>query len=833
MKLLNLSGEWEMKEEGSDKLLSTTIPGTVISTLLKHQKIPNPYYGENEKEVLPVFQKNYIFIRDFEIESKDLLHDKVYLRCEGLDTLADIYLNGNKIASTNNMHIEHKIECKDYLQVGNNRLEILFYSPVKYLEENPSKIGKPYSSLRKASCMFGWDWGIELPDSGIWRDISLEYYDGAEINHVQIAQKHHNGAVELSVTPFIEAWDDSVSGLIKVSEPDGRVLCSKEFTSTESPTEFDITNPQLWWPIGYGKQPLYTVEVVLICGEEILATSTKRIGLRRLVHSRKKMENGSEYAFIVNEKPIYFRGENMILGDAILSQTDEKYWHRLIGSAVKSNLNGIRVWGGAYYPPDLFYDLCDEAGLMVFQDFMFACSFYEINEAFCASVAKEATQNVKRICHHPSIALCCGNNEIDAIYTVANSTEKETASLRKLFGNNGDVLPEAARNYIWMNYSRIFLDILPKICEKWCPDTNYVHSSPSASMPGGATSFFDYLNDGDMHYYLQYHQNAPYQFIRNIKSRFMTEIGFQSYPSMKTIRDFSDISERQPDSSTMYAHQKCKNGNEAIEEYMRRDYIVPSIFNHYVYLSQLQAGEIMAYTVEHFRRDNEYNRGIILWQLNDCWPVVSWSGMDYYGRWKALQYFIKRFYAPVLVSVAESGNELEIWVSNEAPNDFSGTLAWACKENAGQNIQADSIVVNVAAGSSKRVVTLDCDTLLKGNPKDSAYFEYGLQCENTIIAQNTQFFCSAKDYKFAVPEIKIKIEEMKDKYCLDISTNVFAKRVMLDTTIGDCIFSDNWFDISAGTIKRIEVDKSDIVNISSLQDFEKQIHAICLNEVMS
>ena len=832
MKLIDLTGNWHMAEAGSAKSYPAIIPGTVAGTLLTHAQIPHPYEEDNEPKILSIFEKDYCFTREFIVNTEALGYDKLVLRCDGLDTLADIFLNGQLLAKTNNMHRSYQFECKQALVCGNNLLEIRFHSPVRYVKENPSRLGKPFSVLRKAACMFGWDWGLNLPDSGIWRDICIEAFDEAKIDHIHMLQEHKNGQVLLNITPHSEVWGTDLSIRTELAAPDGETLFSETKSAGANHFQIEIARPQLWWPVGYGSQPLYTVTVTLLKAEKILDISQKQIGLRSFVHSRAPKETGSEYSFYINGKPIYFRGENMIINDALIAQTQANDWERLVSTAVKSNLNGLRIWGGAYYPPDIFYDLCDRAGIMLFQDFMFACSFYEINEEFCANVALEAEQNIKRIAHHPAISLYCGNNEIDAMYTVANSTEPETAALRKLFGSGEAPLPEAVRNYIWETYRRIFLDILPGICARWAPDSGYVHSSPSVREPGKSSSFFNYLYDGDMHYYLQYHNNAPYSFIRNVRSRFITEIGFQSYPSMKTIAMFAGEADQRPDSAIMYAHQKCKNGNQAIEEYMARDYGVPALFRDYVYTSQLQAGEIMAYTTEHFRRDNTYNRGVILWQLNDCWPVVSWSGMDYYGRWKALQYYIKRFFAPVLVSAKEDGAAMELWVCNETPAAFTGTLHWWLRNNLGEVIAYEKTEVNVDAGISERLCQLDFSGILTDDMKKEVYFEYVLEHQSGIVGQGTKLFCLPRDYAFKTPHIKITATETKECYVLELSTDCYTKGLMLDTNIGDCIFSDNWFDMTAGTGKKIVIDKKDVTGISSLAELEDALFTLCLNEVL-
>lgn len=820
MKAIDLNGLWTMEQLGSEEQWPAEIPGSVASTLLAHGQIVDPYFRDNEHKILPVFDEDYSFSRRFKIDENILSCDKVLLHCDGLDTLADITVNGSFVANANNMHRTWIFDVKDLLIEGENIISILFRSPTKFLEANPSRIGKPFSSIRKAACTFGWDWGLNLPDSGIWRDIYIETHNVGRIDHVDIRQIHHEGAVQIKVTPQCEIWGDA-EVTVQVTSPKGELLIPS------SDGGFLITSPELWWPVGYGDQPLYEVKTVLFNGGEVFDEKVQQIGLRTIEHNREQEGDGSKYEFIVNGTPIFFRGENLIIEDSIISRIENSRLERLIDNSLKSNLNGIRVWGGAYYPPGYFYELCDKHGLLIFQDFMFACTFYATNEQFLQNVQAEVTDNLKRIYHHPSIGLYCGNNEIDGIYTVAGSTEPETVALRKMFGSMDTLTPEV-KAYIWGMYSQVFLDIIPKACAEYAPDTAYVHSSPSVKEPGTAQSFFDYLSDGDMHYYLQYNENAPYEKMRSFRSRFMTEIGFQSYPSLKTIRAFTDEEDRTPYTPVMYSHQKCKNGNETIEIYMERDYIVPTDFEDYVHLSQLQAGEIMRYSVEHMRRDSSYCRGMILWQLNDCWPVVSWSGIDYYGRWKALQYFIKRFYAPVLISALDEGTTVGLWVTNDTPNEFKGNITW--KLWSGSTVlKTGEDTINALAGSSNEYIHLDFTDVVTEENKGNMHLEYELNTGNESVGHGTLLFVLPKEFAFEQPTIQLETKETEQEYQITVAVDCYTKGIALDTLNGDCIFSDNWFDLSEGESKLITISKKDAPTLKTLQN---NLVATSLNHIM-
>ncbi len=830
MKLLSLNGTWNMRRTEDGELLTSTVPGSVADTLLFHGKMDDPYWRDNENKVLPLFNSDYIFERSFSIESTYLNHRHIYLRCDGLDTLAEITVNNHIIGKADNMHRTWRFDVKDVLHEGENSLSILFHAPAPYLKSHPSPVGKPYSVMRKAACMFGWDWGINLPDSGIWRDIVLEAFDGGRLDGIIFSQQHNNECVCLKVNPVCSYYQPGFRARVILKAPDGSVMDNKEANAGE-PVEFCIVNPELWWPIGYGSQPLYQVETTLLYNAVPCDTLNRRIGLRTINLDRTKLEGGSRYSFVVNGVPIFFRGENLIIEDSILSRSTPERWRALIKNCVRSNLNGIRVWGGAYYPPDIFYDLCDEAGFLVYQDLMFACSFYGVSQDFLANVKEELNDNLARLAYHSCIALFCGNNEIDGVYTVAGSIDPETVELRRLFGAGKDPVPLPIRQALWAQYKPLFLQLIPKQCAYWAPDTSYVHSSPSVPEPGGAKSFFDYLSDGDMHYYLQYNGNAPYQKMRKLRCRFMTEMGFQSYPSMKTICSFTAQEDRLPYTPVMYAHQKCASGNEAIELYMGRDYKVPRAFEDYVYISQLQAGEIMRYSVEHFRRDNSYCRGVVLWQLNDCWPVVSWSGIDYYGRWKALQYYIRRFFSPVLLSVCDERRCVELWLTNETSSGCSGMLHWRLEGANGEALDAGSSVAYIKSGESHSFVKLDYSDILTSENERKAYLRYWFDSE-TLKSDGTVLFVLPKDFAFHMPSISVSVCDCGYAYAIKVSVDCFTKGIALDTEQGDCIFSDNFFDLSAGESRTIMVEKEDCKGIDDAVMLQRVMSVRTLNEIM-
>jgi beta-mannosidase len=831
MKLLDLNGSWTMTDSGSGRTLAARVPGTVASTLLEHQAMPDPYWRQNEEIVQPAFTPDYEFTRDFDLEPGALAHDQVLLHCDGLDTIAELAVNGAVAGRADNMHRSWIFDVKPLLRPGRNQVSVTLRSPMRYLSEHPPALGARFTVLRKAACMFGWNWGPVLPDSGIWRDIYLESRDGAHLERVIVRQRHEAGRVGLVVQPQYDLRAGGVQARIEVRAPDDEVLYSQTHPAgPEAIPEIIIERPELWWPAGYGAQPRYTISAALFRGDTELDRKDLRIGLRTIELDRSDDGDGSRYRFMVNDTRIFFRGDSLVIADSITARSDSAHWTRLVDNCLRASVNGIRVWGGAYYPPDAFYELCDSRGLLVYQDCMYASSFYATSDEFLANCRQELIDNLARIAHRPCIAVYCGNNEIDLAYTVTGSTDPQTVALREIL--HGTALDDGTRAFLWKQYTELFLDMIPAICEAYAPGTAYVHSSPSLRKPGGAVAFADYFSGGDTHYYLPYDGNAPYQKMRTYRSRFMSETGFESFPAMKTIRTFSEDSDDNPFSPVMRAHQKRENGNEVIDLYLRRDYRVPGDFADYVLLSQLQAAEIMKYSVEHLRRDSEYCSGVILWQLNDCWPVVSCSGFDYAGRWKALQYYKKRFFAPVLISACDDGPRVRLWVSNERRDQFTGDVEWELADASGSALRSGRLPVTAAAGQSLACADLDfADALTDGN-RDRVHLSYRLRSGEAEIGAGTVLFALPKDFRFQRPQFEVDVADLVDRYEVRVATDCFARSVALDTRVGDCVFSDNWMDVSPGRPRSVTVLKADAVGIESAEALRQNLIARSLNDIM-
>lgn len=812
MLLLNLNGKWKMKSTDETAWLDAVVPGSVYNDLLSSGIIEDPFYRDNEYKALEISKKDYEYTRNFFIEKKDLEHDRIILLCEGLDTLCDICINGSKILSANNMHRTYEVDIKALLVEGNNLIHIVFKSPIKYVlqkqEERPlinSSDALPgISHLRKAHCMFGWDWGPKLPDMGIWRNISLNYYNKGRIDDVYITQKHEAGKVQLDVRIGLENWSGcNLELLLSITSPDGKVIQNKvSAKSKEEHIYINIENPKLWWPNNFGDHPLYNVEMSLLNNENELDSKNFRIGLRTLTVKREKDKWGESFEFVVNGVSIFSMGGDYIPEDNILARCNRQRTEKLIQSCVQANFNSIRVWGGAFYPENYFYDLCDEYGIIVWQDLMYACGVYELTEEFKENITHETIDNMKRLRHHASLGLWCGNNEQEEGWVEWGWSEKCSPKLKA-------------------DYIKQYEVLLPGIAKEVDPNTFYWLASPSSS------GSFDKPNDqnyGDMHFWGVWHGKLPFTAYRDLFPRYMSEFGIQSFPGLKTIESFTLPEDRNIFSYVMESHQKNGTGNEKILYYIAQNYKYPKDFNSLLYASQLIQAEGLRYGVEHWRRNRGRCMGTIYWQLNDCWPVASWSSIDYFGRWKALHYAAKKFFAPLLASACEEGTKVSLHVSNETMEDIKGTLCWRLMDSASNIIQSDEKNIESGALSSTEVCTLDFNQTLDTVEKQrNAYLEYYLLVNGETVSSGTVLFVKSKHFHFINPEIKTNISEEKDSFIIKVTSSAFARFVELDLKSADAIFSDNFFDLSAGNIKIIEVKKLNLSRKLTLKDFESML----------
>ncbi len=784
----SLNGKWTMTRVKTGENFSVDVPSDNYTELYKLGAIPDPFFRDNESRVSWVGREDWTYSRSFFLGEEDLLYQKMILSCLSLDTLAEVYLNGNLVGVGNNAHKKYEFNLKPYANIGENEITVKFFSPVLFAEKMQKKSPLTRNNngtdgighIRKPHCHFGWDWGPHIPLCGITDDISVELFDERLVDF-RIEQTHRDGAVTLKITPTVEGAGEITA---TVTTPIGEIL---SFVNNE----IVIKNPELWWTkelSGKDTQPLY--EVAVTFGDTVL---TKKIGLRTVELDRSKDIHGGNFRFLLNGVPIFGKGANWILPDSLMGRVTASTYDYYIDTALSSHFNMLRIWGGAYYGSDYFYSRCDEKGLLLWQDFQFACLTYPLwEEDFVDNVLGEIEYNVNRLRHHPSLLLWCGNNEIE---------------------DCNSYLPKKGR--IMRSYERFFYHTLADTISRLDPDTPYIPSSPVGESFAKKVYSDNY---GDSHTWAVWHGQKPLNFYRKRFPRFCSEFGMESLPSMDAVGQFCEEKDRDILSETFNSHQKCHNGNRKMLYYILERFYPPKEFDDLIYLTQLTQKECISDATEHWRRNRGVCNGSIYWQFNDCWQAPSWSSVDYTGKWKALQYSARRFFSPFTISIEEEKKGYAIHLTNDLTVEKNAFVEITLSTLEGKVLSAETLSVTAPPLST---AILKKGKII-GNEKEIFLVARLIDGERT--SERTKIFCRDRDLRLKPADIKKSVEFSDGILTLKLSSDTFCRSVMLDIAGVSTPFSDNYFDLLPNEEKTVTLSIDRPIH-------REEITVKCLNNV--
>lgn len=811
---LLLDRGWMFAQSGTDKWLPATVPGTVHQDLLRHRLLPNPFFGLNEEKIQWVENEDWEYKTTFTVTEEQLARDAALMTFEGLDTYASVYLNGSLLLKADNMFVGYSVPVKEVLRKGENRLHVFFRSPIKETLPQRASNGFDYPAdndhsdkrlsifTRKAPYSYGWDWGIRMVTSGIWRPVTLRFYDRASISDYHVKQLSLTGQLaevsnELeinSVSPDKTEAEVVVSCSLKNGEPlvvRRKVALNPGINRVKVPVE--IKNPVRWMPNGWGEAVLYDFTAQVVCQGKTVASERRRIGLRTVRLVQEEDQQGMSYYFEVNGIPLFAKGANFIPADNMLpSMTDERY-AALFQDIKAANMNVIRVWGGGTYEDNRFYDLADENGILVWQDFMFACTIYPADPMFLKRVAEEADYNIKRLRNHACLALWCGNNEI--------------LEGLKYWGWKSRFIPEVYEEF-YRNYDKLFRELLPAKVKEWDEGRSYVHSSPYFANWGRPDSW----KIGDSHNWGIWYGKKTFESSDTEIGRFISEFGFESFPEMKTIATFASPEDYEIESKVMNAHQKSSQGNDLIRTYMERDFIVPEKFEDFVYVGLVLQGQGMRHGFEAHRRNRPYCMGTLYWQLNDSWPVVSWSSIDYYGNWKALHYQARRAFAPLIVNAIQEDGNLNVYLISDKLEDTDGlTLDMKLTDFSGKKLAQKSVKVKAPANNSLKVFGETLDAWVDETKRNTCFLLLVLRDRNgREVARDVHYFVPTKELDLPQTAVRCKLKVADGSCEVTLSSPKLAKDVFVQIPYQGARFTDNFFDLLPGETRKIVVTSPEI-----------------------
>ncbi len=793
---MNLVNGWTFLEPVSKRWLEAQVPGCIHTDLLRHSLISDPFWGSNEHSLQWIETLDWKYRCEF-TPSKALLAETIIeLVADGLDTVATIRINGKPLAETENMFVGYRFEIGNLLKPGKNLLEITFGSPMKYIGNRklPGHFSEPCdpvggaSLIRKEQCSFGWDWGPRLATCGVYLPIRLEGRSASRIERVRIRQEHTDDGVKLT---FVASLSDGSTGRLG-----GSIRLGDKVACLIQGNKAFIRNPELWWPNGLGSQPLYDVDAhALDESGKIVDRWRKRIGLRTITLDRRPDEFGESFRFVVNGRPIFAKGANWIPAHSFVSKVSLKDYDDLLSSAARANMNMIRVWGGGIYESEDFYDLCDEKGLLVWQDFMFACALYPGTEAFKDQVEAEAAYQVSRLAHRACLALWCGNNELEQY--------------------SAQIISSPARKRA---YESVFYKILPRAVNKLDGVTAYWPSSPHN--PNGYGQGHNNETAGDSHFWDVWHARKPVKTYEEKKFRFCSEFGMQSYSSPEVAATFCNPEAFNVFGPEMENHQKNSDGNQIILDYISRLYRFPKDYSSLSYLSQLNQAYCMKIGIEHFRRSMPRTMGALYWQLNDCWPVASWSSLEFGGNWKALHFEAKRFFSPSLLSAQVLGEEtleknnsrvngvygVDLFTIFDGPTDRRATLQWSIEHLEKGAVRSGKKAVRLCYGRSVRQVHLDLRKELREFGAASLYLRATLTTREGAISRQTIFFTAPRFLALKRSKIVSHIKlATPGRASLSLSCSTFQHAVQIRFHKSKVEMDDNFFDLFPSETRIVDI----------------------------
>jgi len=804
-----LKSEWKFRNANDSIWYTAVVPGCVHTDLISNRRIPDPFFQKNEIELEWIETADWEYLTSFDVSKELADFTNLEMQFLGLDTYADVYLNDSLVLKADNMFIAYEIPIKTNIKIGSNSLRVYFHSAVNLGMEKLRKV--PYTLMaaneiapenersnvftRKAPFHYGWDWGPRLVTCGIWRQIHILGWDKARMDNLYVKPVN----ISSEKAEYTAILDLIATNKVKASFEvwvEGKLASKGNTHSFEGKTvdsiNFSIDNPEFWWTNGLGGQKLYNVEVRMLSGNKTIQSLSKRIGVRTIELSQKNDSIGTSFEFILNGVPVFMKGANYIPSDIFVTRNTLNNYNRVVDDALKANMNMLRIWGGAVYEGDEFYDLLDEKGILAWNDFMFACNLQPDDSLHLENIRKEAEYNVKRLRNHPSIALWCGNNE--------NLRAWHDWKWKWKYSEE-----DAAT--IWKVYEKIFYQILPNAVAEFHPEVSYWPSSPQA-----AGNKLSNRISGDEHDWSVWFGDVPFSAYAENVPRFVSEYGLQAFPEMKTIRAFAvenDLSYRSP---VMEHRQRSQmpwiapgfNGNEMINRYISRYYKSPENFESFVYLSQIVQAEGVKFAVETHRRNRPRCMGSLYWQINDCWPTMSWSSVDYFGRWKALHYFVKNAFQPVYPIIYREGKNINVSVASDKLKPENIRIEAKLYDFAGKILWQKNIDTLLAANTSGVYMSVVEDELLTKGMASQSVFEIIIKAENQILSENLFYFIDCKNLKFEYPGIERTIVTTgENEYEISLTTKKLAKNVALFTSAEIGSFSENYFDMIPGRIYKV------------------------------